>query len=264
MVAVTTRIVEEAAELLAGVNRPCVLTGAGMSRESGIPTFRDGKDSLWSQVDYRKVASVAALHENPQQVWDFHEGFRETVRLARPNAGHHALVDLERLFFPDMPILTQNVDNLHERAGSSIVTHLHGQLEYNRCSRYCRGVPSIVNQAEIDWSSGEKPPLCPYCGSMMRPYVIFFGEFLHSEPLKQAEKAINKADLLMIIGTSGVVAPASDMVEQAKKAGALLIEINPKPSAITSLVDLWIPKSCGEALPELVSTLIEKVNHDGN
>jgi NAD-dependent deacetylase len=142
----------EAATFLAASQYPCVLTGAGVSKESGIPTFRD-EDGLWSKMDHRKVASVAAFHENPQGVWDFHEGFRALVNIASPNVAHIALADLEAAYFPDLPILTQNVDDLHERAGSTNVTHLHGMLRQNRCSRYCRGVPSVVDNSEIDWTT---------------------------------------------------------------------------------------------------------------
>jgi NAD-dependent deacetylase len=250
--------VNEATAVLASSQYPCVLTGAGVSRESGVHTFRDA-DGLWSQMDYRKVASVAAFHENPQGVWDFHEGFRALVNAASPNAGHIALVDLEALYFPELPILTQNVDDLHERAGNTNVTHLHGLLKQNRCSRYCQGVPSVVDNSAIDWTTGEKPPRCPHCGALVRPHVTLFGEFLHSAPLRRMEQAVDKADLLIIIGTSGVVAPASEIAERAKSNGAKLIEINPQQSRLTPLVDMWIQMASGEALPEMLRLLTEKV-----
>lgn len=244
----------EGATLLSLSSRVCALTGAGISRESGIPTYRD-PNGLWTAYDPRKLASVAGFYENPQAVWDFHEMYRAKVAEAQPNAAHRSLAYLEKRYFLHLPIITQNVDDLHERAGSSKITHLHGLLSQNRCSRYCRGIPSIVENDLINWSSGEKPPRCPYCNAYIRPNVIFFGEFLHSKPVRRAENAMRTTDLLIVIGTSGVVAPASELPQMAKDSGAKIIEINTKSSEVTPIVDLWIPLPAGEALPQLVQAL---------
>jgi NAD-dependent deacetylase len=210
-------VIRKAAALIHSSVYPCVLSGAGVSRESGIPTFRDS-EGLWTRYDPRKLVSVAGFYENPQLVWEFFEMYRPLVAGAQPNAGHQAIARLEAQFFPNLPVITQNVDDLHERAGSQNVRHLHGLVSQNRCSRYCRGVPLIVEDQLINWSREEKPPRCPYCNAYVRPNVIFFGEFLHSQPVRRAQQAVDQADLMIIIGTSGVVAPASELPQQAKQS----------------------------------------------
>lgn len=244
--------IEEAALLLLESQRPSVLTGAGISRESGIPTYRDDTDSYWANPAVRRLATVAGFHESPVEVWNFFQTMRALMEAAQPNAGHQALAELEE-YVPGLPIITQNIDHLQERAGSTTVIHLHGLITQTRCSRYCQGVPSIVDEAHVSAQPSVKPPLCPFCGAFLRPHVTLFGEYLHSEPLNTAETVAHQTDLMLIVGTSGVVAPASEIPAQAKQSGAKLIEINPWPSAITPLADYWLPVSASEALPAMVS-----------
>lgn len=240
--------------MLSSCKHPSALTGAGMSRESGIPTYRDHSDSLWSNPEIRRLATVAGFHETPELVWEFFKAFRDKVKAAQPNSGHLALAQTAK-YLSGLPIITQNVDDLHERAGSKHVIHLHGLLNQLRCSRYCQGVPSVI---EGDWEQDHQLPVCPFCGANLRPNITFFGEYLHSEPLQLAEYILQRTDLLIIIGTSGMVAPASEMPQTAKSNGAKLIEINLQPSMITPIADLWIEAPAGEVLPLILDALVRQ------
>jgi NAD-dependent deacetylase len=246
--------VERAAELLRASQRPCVLTGAGASKESGIPTFRDAMDGVWAQYDPEELATPKAFARNPKLVWEFYEMRRERMRPALPNPGHKALANLER-YFSALPIITQNVDNLHERAGSTRVVHLHGFIEQNKCSGNCKGNPTLIDVAALSWTGDEGPPACPHCGALVRPNVVWFGEMLPPAQLDEATALSESCDVMLIIGTSGIVTPAADMPLLAKRRGAALIEVNPFPSALTSIVDMWLQSSSGEALPRILSAM---------
>lgn len=240
-------VVTEIGVMLAESKRPSVLSGAGISRESGIPTYRGDSDSYWSNPEVRRLATVAGFYETPAAVWNFSQSLRRQMDAAQPNAGHYALARLES-YLPGLPVITQNVDDLHERAGSSKVIHLHGLIKQNRCSRYCQGIPSLIDEKYlVDQRS--TPPLCPHCGAFVRPHVMFFGEYLHAEPLQTAEYIAGQTDVMIVVGTSGVVAPASEIPQQAKHAGAKLIEINPEPTPLTSITDYWLPALASGVLP---------------
>lgn len=246
-----TAVIETISQVLIASKRPSVLTGAGISRESGIPTYRSGDDARWSLPEVRRLATVAGMYESPVEAWNFFYALREQMCAAQPNAGHTALVELATLL-PGLPIITQNVDDLHERAGSRAVIHLHGLITQTRCSRYCHGIPSIIEPSRIDTTSGLIPPHCPDCNALLRPHITLFGEYLHSQPIQTAEYICAQTDCLLVIGTSGIVAPASELPQQAKLHGATIIEINPQPSAITPLADYWLPASSGEALTAIL------------
>jgi NAD-dependent deacetylase len=250
-------LIKEAVGFIATSARPSVFSGAGMSQESGIATYRGAEDGLWTQYDIDEVATAFALHQNPRKVWEFFQKNRAVVNAAQPNAGHQALAALEAAYVCGLPIITQNIDDLHERAGSRQVIHLHGELMQNRCSRYCQGigvtmpddVPTIAPHAEL--------PRCPHCAALLRPDVILFGEYLHGDVYEQAQAVASQTDVMLVIGTSGLVAPASKIPLSAQDHGATLIEINPQPSRITPNVDIFIPASAGQALPHLLHILEE-------
>lgn len=250
----TDTLIQQAADLIRNSTKLVVLTGAGVSKESGVPTFRDSMGGLWAEYDPLKLATPQAFRATPKLVWDFYEYRRSIVADATPNAGHHALAALERRF-PELPIITQNVDDLHEAAGSSHVIHLHGHINLNRCSANCQGSPTILGDAEIVWGGEDEPPRCPHCGSPVRPDVVWFGEMLPFDQLDEAKQVSARADLMLVIGTSGVVMPAADMPALAKRAGAKIIEINPEKTSITPIADLWLQGSSGEILPRLVAAL---------
>jgi NAD-dependent deacetylase len=246
--------IAQAAQMLRASRYPCALTGAGVSKESGIPTFRDALDGLWAQYDPRQLATPAAFQANPRLVWDFYEMRRAKMHTTEPNPGHRALAALDRRP-AGLPIITQNIDDLHERAGSSTVIHLHGLLAQNRCSRSCQGLPTLIDVSSLMEEGEAVPPKCPYCGAWVRPDVVWFGEYLPPEALRRADQLLGETDLMLIIGTSGVVAPASQMPYAAKRHGAKLIEINPYESELTSLADLWLRAPSGEALPAILAML---------
>ncbi len=246
--------IASAAALLRNAQRPCVLTGAGVSKESGIPTFRDAMGGLWSQFNPMELASPFAFQRDPKLVWDFYEVRREKMRPAEPNPGHYALAALEKRF-ARLPIITQNIDDLHERAGSTGVIHLHGLIARNKCYAACQGEPTLIDVSTLTWDASATPPRCPHCGAFVRPDVVWFGEMLPPLALQAAKNVIYNTDLMLVIGTSGVVSPAAEMPFVAQEHDAKIVEINPYHSEITPIADIWIEARSGEALPRLVEIL---------
>lgn len=248
----------KAVEVLRRASRVVVLTGAGVSKESGIPTFRDAQTGLWAQYDPTQLATRDAFIRDPKLVWDFYEFRREIMRPAKPNAAHHALAELESLF-PEFVIITQNVDDLHERAGSRRVIRLHGRIEENKCYDDCQGDPTLVDVRTLTWDHDAGPPTCPHCGAKVRPNVVWYGEVLPSAELEAAYDASVQAQVMLIVGTSGLVTPAANMPYRAQHAGATLIEFNPVASALTSTVNIHVAAPAGDSLPRLVAAL--KASH---
>jgi NAD-dependent deacetylase len=222
------------------------LTGAGISAESGIPTFREAQTGLWARYDPQTLASPEALARNPGLVWSWYAWRRSLVRQAAPNAGHRALAAMERLV-PRFTLVTQNVDGLHQQAGSRTVIELHGNIMRTVCAAQRHVVTQWAPVPE-----GEAPT-CPYCGSVLRPDVVFFGENLPPQALEAALQAAQTADDMLVIGTSGVVYPAAALPGLAKEHGAWVVEINPQPTPLSDLADTTLRAPAGEALPALVA-----------
>lgn len=246
--------IQQAAAMIRASRRAVALTGSGISRESGVPTFRDALDGLWARYDPQELATPAAFRANPKLVWDWYEYRRAVARQAQPNPGHLALAELQRRL-PQVQIITQNVDDLHERAGSTDVIRLHGSLHGSRCFYNCQGDPTPVDVAALDFDPSNGPPRCPHCGRWVRPDVVWFGELLPPAQLAAAMDAAAHADLMLVIGTSGMVAPAADLPYLARRGGARLLEINPAASALTPAVDLWLQGPSGEVLPRVLAAL---------
>ncbi|MBE0689329.1 MAG: NAD-dependent deacylase, partial [Anaerolineae bacterium] len=209
---------------------------------------------LWEQYDPRQLATPAAFESNPKLVWDFYEMRRERMRPAQPNPGHVALASIERLK-GSLPIITQNVDDLHERGGSTQVIHLHGLIAHNRCSRDCQGSSTLIDVSQLSWERTSGPPPCPYCGAYVRPDVVWFGEMLPRAPLERAYELAGTCDLMIVVGTSGIVTPAADMPRIARRQGATLIEINPYASDLTPTMDIWLQAPSGETLPCILAAM---------
>jgi NAD-dependent deacetylase len=218
-----------------------VLTGAGISAESGIPTFR-GSDGLWRNYRAEDLATPEAYAKNPLLVWEWYKMRFETVLKAEPNAAHHALVKLAKE--KELTLVTQNVDGLHERAGSQNVLELHGNITKSRCER-CEFLGTLQEGFEI-------PPLCTRCGSRMRPNVVWFGETLPQTVFQNAARAFASCEVALIIGTSGVVEPAASLARLAKQQGAFVIEINPTETPLSLVADLSLRKGAGEGMAELL------------
>lgn len=215
--------------------RLAFLSGAGMSAESGIPTFRDAMSGLWSRFDPEQLATEAAFRRDPALVWGWYRWRAAQVRAASPNAGHHAIATLSRTHA--VSVVTQNVDDLHERAGSHDAIHLHGSLFASRCLD-CSQRPAaepIIGGSEASTTEGshEAPPSCDACNGMIRPGVVWFGEALPEDAWEAAVVAVEACDLLVVVGTSGLVHPAAALPLLARRRGARVLEINPVESAVS-------------------------------
>lgn len=214
----TGPIPEALADRLRGAGHVVALTGAGLSADSGLATFRDIQTGLWSRYRPEELATPAAFARQPDVVWNWYQWRREGVLAARPNAGHEALVRLEQRI-PRFTLITQNVDGLHERAGSRAVIELHGRITRTRCSRD----GAIVTK----WKEGGSiPPRCPDCDAFLRPDVVWFGEALPEDALRHAAAAAAACDVFLSIGTSGVVYPAASLLPIARSGGAAIAIIN--------------------------------------
>jgi NAD-dependent deacetylase len=235
-----------ARERLTGVRRLAVLTGAGMSAESGVPTFRDAQTGLWSSFDPMQLASPAGFRADPALVWRWYAWRRQLVARAQPNAGHLALARAAGRF-ESLRIVTQNVDGLHQRAGSREVIEIHGNILHTCCLDRC----GVSYERPEELPVGE-PPHCPGCGGWLRPGVVWFGEMLDVQTLQAAGAALRSAEALLVVGTSGLVYPAAGLPLQARRAGAVIVIVNPEPSEIDSAADIVVRGTAGAVLPALL------------
>ncbi len=231
--------VERAAKAIAAAGFLCVSTGAGMSAESGVATFRDAQTGLWSRFRPEELATPSAFARDPRHVWAWYRERRERLKRVEPHAGHYALAAWE-VRLPRMVVVTQNVDGLHHRAGSKEVVELHGRLDVARCS--------VCPQRVVGLDDLGEDPRCPACGERLRPGVVWFGEMLPADALRAARQAALECDVMLVIGTSGVVQPAAGLVELAAERGACVIEINPEETPLSSLARVRLRAGCGEAL----------------
>lgn len=218
------------------------VTGAGISQESGIPTFR-GNDGLWRNYDAMKLATIDAFYDNPKLVWEWYNERRKNIFQAKPNPGHIAIAELEK--YAEVVVLTQNIDGLHQKSGSSKVLELHGSIVKIKCS-VCDYREEILTEIT------NLPPLCK-CGNILRPDVVWFGESLPQDVWQNAMNFASKCDLMIIAGTSLVVSPANTLPIYAKQNNATLIEINPENTTMSGEMNLEIRKTSAESLPKLVS-----------
>jgi len=230
------------ADHLRSAKKIVFVTGAGISQESGIPTFR-GKDGLWRNYDPMKLATIDAFYDNPKLVWEWYNERRRNIFAADPNLGHKAIAELEE--FVKVVVLTQNIDGLHQKGGSSSVLELHGSIIKIKCT-----VCDFKDEIFTKYSN--LPPLCK-CGNILRPDVVWFGEGLSQDVWQEAIIHANSCDVMVIAGTSLVVSPANTLPIYAKQNNAMLIEINPDETIMTSDMDSSIRSTSAVALPELVS-----------
>lgn len=244
--------IQQAADLLRNAEHIVILTGAGVSRESGVPTFREAQDGLWARFDPQELATPSAFQANPKLVWDWYEYRRALVRQAQPNPGHFALATLQKKQ-PALTIITQNVDDLHEQAGSTGVIHLHGKIARSKCFYHCQGEPTYVDVLQLEYEEG--PPACPHCGRWVRPDVVWFGEMLPQDEINAAFNASQRADVALVVGTSGMVTPAAALPGIAKQAGAAVIEVNPAESGITPIANIKLDGGAGEVLPQVLKAM---------
>jgi NAD-dependent deacetylase len=222
-----------------------VLTGAGVSAESGVPTFRDALTGLWARFDPRELATEDAFRAHPQRVWDWYAERREALAGVEPNAGHRALAAFQPQHPGRLTLITQNVDGLHQRAGSPVLA-LHGDLCADRWLDAPR--PCCISHQPAPG----RPPRCAVCGNLRRPAVVWFGEALPEADLMAAEAAVESCDLMLVVGTSGEVYPAAGLAHQARHAGARVVIVNPEPSALDELAATCIRQPSALCLPTLL------------
>jgi NAD-dependent deacetylase len=227
--------------------RVVVLTGAGVSAESGVPTFRDAQTGLWSNFKPEELATPRAFRRNPKLVWEWYAWRRQLLTKVEPNAAHRALAAAQDRF-ERFTLVTQNVDGLHQRAGSRDVVELHGNISRTKCFD-----EDLVVESWND--DGEIPPRCPRCGGLLRPDVVWFEEGLPEHSLKLAQARTADCDLFLSIGTSGLVYPAAELPYRALENGATVVEINPTATPLADKAHFVLTGRAGEILPELLGTL---------
>ncbi|UCE30642.1 MAG: NAD-dependent deacylase [Burkholderiales bacterium] len=235
---------QRARALLAASGDPVVFTGAGVSAESGIPTFRDALTGLWAEYDPETLATEAGFRANPSLVWDWYASRRERIGQAEPNPAHRAIAAIEAAR-GRVTVVTQNVDGLHARAGSSDVVELHGSILRARCLAGCG--PASGWEADL-----RSPPRCRHCEAPLRPDVVWFGEWLPHEAVAAAEAAAARCDLMLVVGTSAQVYPAAELPFRARRSGAEVIVINPEPTEIDAIASVVLRGRAGEILPALL------------
>jgi NAD-dependent deacetylase len=234
-------------DILLAAKRIAVLTGAGISAESGIPTFR-GEDGLWRTYRAEQLATLGAFIQDPKLVWEWYDWRRGIIGAKEPNPGHDVLAGWEG-FFPQFALITQNIDGLHQKAGSKNVTELHGNIWKLRCIEE----KTITENHDVPLK--EIPPHCPECGALLRPHVVWFGEALDGTILQKSIMLSSTCDVMFAIGTSAVVQPAASLPLSASEAGAKFIEVNPDPTPLTSYADFSIRAKSGDLLPQLDAEL---------
>jgi len=237
-------------EFLAGVRRVVALTGAGISAESGVPTFR-GKDGLWRQYRAESLATPEAFARDPALVWEWYDWRRGLIAPVGPNPGHAVLAAWEDRF-EDFAVITQNVDGLHRKAGTKNLLELHGNIWRARCTR--EGTVREILTTPLP----EVPPLCPDCGALLRPDIVWFGESLDPDVLDRAFALSAGCEALFVIGTSSVVQPAASLPAAAARGGAKVIEVNLEPTPLTPHADHFFPGPAGQVLPLLDRRLRER------
>ena len=244
--------VQSAARALARSRRLGVFTGAGVSKESGIATFREPETGLWAQYDPMELATYEAYVRRPAFVWSWYEHRFGAAAAAAPNPGHRAIAELEHLL-PRVSVVTQNIDGLHQRAGSSDVIELHGNMLRFKCLSGRHTGFVLDDFAGQD----EKPPRCPDCGDPLRPDVVWFGEALPADAIDRAQALSAACDVMLVVGTSGVVYPAAGLPFLAAEAGATVIDVNPERDALAAAAEIFLRGPGGEVLPQLVASVRE-------
>jgi NAD-dependent deacetylase len=238
-------LIKEASRKIKTAERIAILTGAGISAESGIPTFRGGGDT-WKGMPFHELSSAQKVEEDLPLVWEWFDYRRGVLAKCKPNEAHIAIADAQRSGrFEDFTLVTQNIDGLHRVAGSENLIELHGHINTARCLS-CKGLVSLLTIPEE-----ERPPVCAECEDSMRPHVVLFGEHLNNDDLSLAFERAENCDVCIVIGTSAVVYPASSIPQIAQRAGAFTIEVNPEVTELSQMFDICIRSNAVEAVPQL-------------
>ena len=237
---------------LQGAGRIAMLTGAGVSAESGVPTFRDAQTGLWAHDRPEDLATEEGYRANPQRVWDWYQMRRDMVQAVRPNAGHIAVAEFQARHPERLTVITQNVDGLHEAAGSPGVLALHGNLFADAWLDGCALARRPADACPVSWAEPGHPPRCAQCGSLVRPAVVWFGEGLPVDTLAAAQAAAHACEVMLVVGTSGQVWPAAGLAGSARRAGARVIVVNPDATALDDEADALLRGPSASVLPRLL------------
>ncbi len=241
-------------ERLKTANSIVFFTGAGISAESGIPTFR-GKDGIWNKLKPEELANFNAFLKNPDMVWEWYQHRRTIIHETGPNPAHYAIANFEN-YYDDVSVVTQNVDNLHGRAGSSHIYELHGNIERN----FCVDCKTDYDDSKIDLSN-KQVPKCEECGGLIRPDVVWFGEMLPQLVFANAQRKAEQSDICFVVGTSAVIYPAAYIPIEAKRHGSYLVEINIEETEISSYVDCSLFGKAGEIMPVILDQIKQLKNY---
>ena len=237
---------------LQSAGRIAMLTGAGVSAESGVPTFRDAQTGLWAHDRPEDLATEEGYRANPQRVWDWYQMRRDMVQAVRPNAGHIAVAEFQARHPERLTVITQNVDGLHEAAGSPGVLALHGNLFADAWLDGCALARRPADACPVSWAEPGHPPRCAQCGSLVRPAVVWFGEGLPVDTLAAAQAAAHACEVMLVVGTSGQVWPAAGLAGSARRAGAKVIVVNPEATALDDEADALLRGPSATVLPRLL------------
>jgi NAD-dependent deacetylase len=243
------KLSDELLNVLQEARSICVLTGAGISAESGVPTFR-GAEGLWKKFRPEELANFDAFIRNPQLVWEWYSYRRQLIETVTPNQGHIALARIEQ-GVDDFTLVTQNVDNLHRRAGSKRILELHGNIMQSYC------IECGAKEDHPDFSGENKIPRCKICGGLVRPAVVWFGEMLPRDVFEEAEQAAKRCSLFMCVGTSAIVYPAASLPMIAKQAGAYTIEVNIERTEQSRIFDESLVGKAGDILPSIADSILQ-------
>ena len=229
-----------------------MLTGAGMSAESGVPTFRDAQTGHWAHFRPEDLATEEAFRRDPERVWRWYAERRQNTGGVRPNAGHLAVAEFQRRFPGRLTLATQNVDGLHQKAGSTGVLALHGNLFEDKWLDPCALARRFQDACFVGQAEAGEPPRCAHCGNMVRPAVVWFGESLPVHAIDAAQQAAQACQVMLVVGTSGVVYPAAGLAHLAREAGAKVIIVNPEPTELDDAAHLVLRGTSAQVLPVLL------------
>jgi len=244
------KIPDDVVKKIATAKSIVFFTGAGVSAESGIPIFR-GKDGIWNKLKPEELANFNAFLRNPEMVWEWYNHRKQIIHQSMPNQAHLSISEFQK-YFPDVSVVTQNIDNLHRRAGSKTIYELHGNIERN----YCINCGTFYNE-ELPFEG--RVPKCK-CGGLIRPDIVWFGEMLPEKEFSSAEKAISCCDIFFIIGTSAVVYPAASLIYAAKENDAFIIEINTEETEASKIANQSFRGKAGDILPEILNIVKEEIS----
>ncbi|MFV0681047.1 SIR2 family NAD-dependent protein deacylase [Ottowia sp.] len=239
----------QARQAVHAASRIAVLTGAGVSAESGVPTFRDAQSGLWASFKPEDLATEDAFRSHPERVWNWYAERRSRLQHVQPNAGHVALADFQQRHPGRLTLITQNVDGLHQRAGSTDVLALHGSIADDRWLDPCALARRPQDACSVTVAQPGQPPQCAECGNLLRPDVVWFGEMLPAEALRAAEYAALRCQVMLVVGTSGAVYPAAGLAHTARQAGAQVWVLNPHPSELDEVAHGFLRGPAAEYLP---------------